>query len=432
MKNCRKWIAWLLAVVTLCLCLTGCDEGLDNEGRKIINVWHYWDDSESAFNRDIQKAVDDYQSRHPELLISLHTLPENEYRSKLGTSFSEEGGKEIDIFAFWGGYQTENLQELELLLPLNNYITDEIRGRVFEGGFSAFDQKDQIYALPAYSWASVLYCNTALFEQYELAIPETLEDVAAASKVFAEAGLTPLALGERDGWQLNMLFESILLRTTGADNVSAFLDGETGLADGAEFETATELFKTFQSNGALGEIPAAEDAQAADDTFLQGEAAMRLTGSWLVDRIKSTDDEELARKIKTIPFPKVMVENQSYGSLEESVGGYSHSFFVNNRTKHKDASAELCIYLSEVLGNSAEENGYGYSAWTKEPAGETELERGISKMTKESSSLIPSWDIFLSSQKVDDYVTCVSDVFNEEITTLEFLNKLKHLVEEAE
>jgi len=429
MRNCRKWIAWLLVAATLCFCLAGCDEGLDEEGRKIINIWHYWDDSESSFNRDIKKAVDDYQSRHPDLLLSLRTMPENEYRSKLGTSFSEEGGKDIDIFAFWGGYQTKNLQDLGLLLPLDKYITDDIRTKVFAGGFSAFDQKDRTYALPAYSWVNTLYCNTELFEQHNIALPETLEDVVAASKTFADAGLTPLALGGEDGWQLNMLFEAILMRVTGAGNVSAFLDGKTELADGAEFQTATELFKTFQTNGVLGQTPTAEDAQDADELFLRGDAAMRLTGSWLVDRMESMDDDEFTQKIKAIPFPKVMVENQIDGSADENVGGYSHSFFVNNRTKHKEEAADLCIYLSEVLGNSAEENGYGYSAWTKEPTGETALGREVSKMTKDASIMIPSWDIFVPSQKVDEYVLSVSDVFNGKITTLEFLNKLKQLTE---
>ena len=429
-KN-KRWIAGILAMLFLfSLCLVGCDKGnFDAQKRKILHVWHFWEDPESAFYQDLDTAIKTYESSHPDVVITPHTLNELDYKAQLATNFNE-GGKEIDVFAFWGGNQIAQLLESGLLMPLNKYLTDDVNQNFLQNGFGAFQKGDQKYAVPAYGWVSVLYCNAALFEEHDVPLPTTLDDIVSAADAFSKKGVTPLALGGEDGWQLDFLFESLLVRSAGAQKVTDFLGGKIELADDPAFASATDLFKSFASNNVLGKTPTKGDAESADDVFLQGEAAMRLTGSWLAGRMESMDTTEFLEKVKVLPFPQVTSETgQPVGMLTEQVGGFTQSFFVNNRAVHKNEAADLCLYLSEVLGNSAEANGLGYSAWIKNNAGASPIREELSTLVKDATMLTPSWDVLVPTGKVDGYVTAVKEVFIGKITTLEFLNKLKQYVQ---
>ncbi len=430
MRN-KRWLCGLLALVLLfSLTAAGCNRDIDSEGRKILHVWHCWDQSDSPFYSALDAALKTYQTDHPELVIETHTLKELDYKAQLATSFNE-GGKNIDIFAFWGGGQLDQLVESDLLLPMDKYLTESVTGGLLPNSFAAFTRGGKKYAAPSYGWVNTLYCNTELFTQQGVALPQTLQDLTENAYEFTKKELVPLSVGGEDSWQLTFLFETILLRTAGGEQVLSFLDGKAELADTEAFSAATELFASLRTGGTLGKTPAKVNSEMADDTFLENMAAARMTGSWLVGRIEAMDDTDFAPSVKVLPFPQVIAAEggQPTGSLTEHVGGFSQSFFVNNRTSHKDESAALCLYLTEVLGNAAEQSGLGVSAWTKEPAGATALQNELSALVKGADMLVPSWDVLLPTQHVDPYVTAVRDVFSGKLTTLEFLNKLKQYVQ---
>ena len=63
-----------------------------------------------------------------------------------------------------------------------------------------FDGIEGVYGVPFTYFATVLYCNTELFEQYNLEIPKTIAEFEAVCDAFVKAGVTPIPrYGE--GWR---------------------------------------------------------------------------------------------------------------------------------------------------------------------------------------------------------------------------------------
>lgn len=64
---------------------------------------------------------------------------------------------------------------------------------------------------------STVWYDVKVFEAHGLAPPKTWDDWVALSQELLEAGITPIAVGGKDGWVLSDWFENVYLRTAGPE-----------------------------------------------------------------------------------------------------------------------------------------------------------------------------------------------------------------------
>ena len=87
----------------------------------------------------------------------------------------------------------------------------------------------------------VLWFNKAIFDEHGLTAPTTWDEFFAAADTLKAAGVTPLALGDKDGWTALNLFEQILLSQLGPEDYRGIWAGTVPWTD----ERVTAALETF-------------------------------------------------------------------------------------------------------------------------------------------------------------------------------------------
>jgi ABC-type glycerol-3-phosphate transport system substrate-binding protein len=64
---------------------------------------------------------------------------------------------------------------------------------------------------------SLVWYNTAVFEDAGVSAPETWDDFIATARTISEFGVDPISVGGADGWTLTDWFENVYLRTAGPE-----------------------------------------------------------------------------------------------------------------------------------------------------------------------------------------------------------------------
>lgn len=189
------------------------------------------------------------------------------------------GGDPPDSFQLHAGLEVEKYAPDEYLEPIDDLYTSEGWDTSFpQGLLDLLRYEDHYWSVPVnIHRANVLWYNTALFEENGLEAPASFEDFFAACETLAAAGVTPMAIGTKEGWEAGHVVETVLLGTLGADAYRGLWTGETDWT-GPEVAEALENFNQMMefANEDHGALTWSEAA----DLIMSGDAAMMIMGDW--------------------------------------------------------------------------------------------------------------------------------------------------------
>lgn len=127
-------------------------------------------------NPTLEAAMDDiiqgYMEANPNVTVRQEAFPFGEYFQKIFTAFA--GGDAPDVF--WIDVRTAAFAEEGLLLPLDDYVTDENRSDVIESAWKEATWQDTIYSIPLHQLTEALYVNSQMAEEAGIEIPTTVDD----------------------------------------------------------------------------------------------------------------------------------------------------------------------------------------------------------------------------------------------------------------
>lgn len=373
-----------------------------------LNVWHQWSNDTNELKAKYEEAVADYIAENPHVTINTETLDTEAYKTKINAEFAGDADG-IDVFYWWGAGTAKKFVEADKLLPLDDYITDDVRGRMLEGSTAAFEYDGHLYSVPMFSWYMTLFCNTDLFEQAGAEIPTTYDElVVAVEKLNQLDGITPMASGAKDGWNAAFMYQALALREVGAEDVNAMLKGEQDFGGEGYVEAANKVVELYNM-GAFGKNPLEGGNDDANAAFGSGKAAMRLTGSWYANSIY-TDEQTTINPEDVVAVGIPVIEGK--GEATDYCGGFVESFWVNKNTENPDEAAKFAIYINERMGVACYETGSGFSGWTTE-ADESNLNPlfiQIKDCLAEGKTGVLAWDTSLDSEP--------ATIHNEQVQTL--------------
>lgn len=371
-----------------------------------LNEWNQWSGTPNhALGLNLQKALDEFETLHPNISVVDHGMEGNTYKTKIETDFTGTAS-DVDVFFYWAPGRVRQLLRADAVLPVDSYVTDETLQDILPGMTDNFVIDGKLYALPMSSSTMVLFCNKKLFDRCSLTLPKTWKDLEACTSVFKSEGLTPLSIGAADSWVAAGFFESLLTQICGADAMrELFQTGKYGglnaeQQDGfsyAALRKASEAIEKFRKAGLFAKD--IENCTWGDalKQFEDGESAMLFDGTWSIAELAASDMN--IADLEIIPVPT------EDGLPRDLVGGASDSFFVNSRTDHPKEAAELAIALSRSIGENALENGTGLSAWsTAVPSDDPEIARLNASIQDALSGVkqIPAWNTL---EGTSDFIT---------------------------
>jgi len=327
------------AVVTACLLATACTGGTtesaggDDGGGSTATLRYLIEQQEDASSQEaLQEHIDADFTQESGIEVEVESLPLEVMRTVLQTQL--RSGEGPDVFAWGSGPSFGGaLAEAGLVRDLTSDY-EEHGWEVYDFARERVTVDGKVYGLPGEAETIGLYYNKDVFAELGLEEPQSLDDVRAASEAVREAGMTPMAVGDKEGWEGGHLLSMALSSAVGSDGMEALVSGEQPWTS-PEVVAALQLWKDFDAAGFLPESPTSVDYDTSTALFFSGDAAMIPTGSWLVAEIEDNADFEVGY----IPFPAP----DGPGIF---AGGLGSGPYVSANTDDEDASLEFLDFLA--------------------------------------------------------------------------------------
>lgn len=160
----------------------------------------------------------------------------------------------------------------------------------------------KVYGLTFNALYQGVYYNKALFEQYDVAVPTTQEELAAAIETFKANNITPFATHMVDTWSIGNVTMQFAVNDvfnkypTWGDQFRA---GEVSFATSEEYKACYEYNKLIYDN-TWSDLTFSLEQTACDAKMVMGEAAMKVSGSWSIQNFLDIDE---SFDFGIFPFP---------------------------------------------------------------------------------------------------------------------------------
>ncbi len=197
------------------------------------------------------------------------------------------GGNPPDSFQVHGGAELiDTYVKTGMMQPITGLleewgVKDKFNQQILE--LSSYD--GEIYAVPVnVHRGNVLFYNMEVLNEHGISAPTNMYDFINTLKELDEAGVVPLALGDKNKWTATHIFEAVMVGTLGADKYNALWEGNTSLDDPG-IRQAFEYFNEMMNY--VNEDHAANTWQDASRMVYDGEAAFNIMGDWAEGYFKS-------------------------------------------------------------------------------------------------------------------------------------------------
>jgi ABC-type glycerol-3-phosphate transport system substrate-binding protein len=124
----------------------------------------------------LAEAIAAFEKKNPQIKIS-HQYKGyyDEYKAALSEAFASN--TEPDIFAGFPGSFLESYRQQNQLLALDNYLSAKFKAGILKGALPNVSAGGKIYGIPFTGHIALILCNTEIFEQNNLAYPQTFDEL---------------------------------------------------------------------------------------------------------------------------------------------------------------------------------------------------------------------------------------------------------------
>lgn len=361
----KKRLTLIVSVITVLSLLTaacgGSKEPASNGGgtksggeKTKITVWHNFagDDLRA---KAVRKLIDDYKAGHPNVEVDAQAIPVDGYRQRLSTVAA--ANEMPDVFFVYAGSQSKEFYDAGLLQPITDLAVEnpDWKNNFMDGAFDPFSfEEGQIYSAPlAMSATSFLYYNKDLFDANGVKVPTTWTELMSAVEAFNAKGITPIALGNKAPWVAqSTIIGSLADRVTGTDWFLKAVAGDGASFTDPQFVEALGKFKELVDNKAFQDGANSIDNTQAEQYFVQGNAAMMVSGAWTLTNLAASATDEQIAPIEVTTLPAI---EGGAGAADTISGGAGGGFALSKKTTGaaKDAALDLIYAVSGPDGQKA-------------------------------------------------------------------------------
>ena len=183
----KKWMSAILVAVLTVSLLGGCAGAEGLSGELVISVTPSWIDETAVEGPAFLAAIERYEEMNPGVTITAQGASQQDIKEAFQTAALAGGGPDVVIMDNCG--HAIDLAAMGLLLPLNNFISDEELEATYQPGpLNSGKFEGVYYSLPWYMDCCGLFANTDYLEACGLEIPETWDDLENCLKVLKENG----------------------------------------------------------------------------------------------------------------------------------------------------------------------------------------------------------------------------------------------------
>lgn len=244
-----------------------------------LEIFSWWTNGGEADG--LNAMFDIYKQQHPGVEIVNATVAGGagtNAKAVLQTRLA--GGQPPDTWQLHAGRETLSYVQAGQLEPLTQFFKDQGFDQVMPK--LLLDQitiEGEIYTVPVNIHRSnMMWYNPKVFQDNNLQPPKTLDEFFTVAEALKAKGITPLAVGGKDGFEASHLFESVLLATFGPDDYTKLWTGDATAWADERIATAIDTMARMLSYA--NEDRSARSWSEAAQLVLEGKAGMTIMGDW--------------------------------------------------------------------------------------------------------------------------------------------------------
>ncbi|MCY9662998.1 extracellular solute-binding protein [Paenibacillus chondroitinus] len=248
----------------------------------------------------LQEVVKSTEAKVPGLSITLDGVEDKVNRfEKLRAEMA--AGNPPEIFDLFGGTDTKDYVKANRLLDLTPILSELGLTDKFYS-FEEFTVDGKIYGIPMAGYVEGLYYNKKILSEYQIKPPQTWNELLDAAAKLKAQKITPFALAAKDSWVINMMCNTMWVRTAGRDSVEGFLDGSKHWTD-PDVVDAFQKYDLLVKNGYFQEGSLALSYAEQQNKFSSGEAAFMFDGSWANTPLLDPEKSAIVKDVGFMSFP---------------------------------------------------------------------------------------------------------------------------------
>lgn len=416
-----KKITAILVAGTMALSLAGCGgsatEGKDSKGAKeggetTLTLWSIATESD-AFHEPYVKAIEDYEAAHPGVKIKMETFENESYKTKLKSAVA--ANELPDIFYTWSGGFSSDFIETGEILPLDDYYTKYAED-LPETAITNNKYDGKLYGTTSCLGISMMFYNKKILDENNVKVPTTIDELKEACATLKAAGITPITTSVKETWVLNMLGDSLTIKSAGPEAVQKALTKQGEAFKGDDFLAAAQALVDLKEQGAFIDGATGISNDESMQEFYQGNAAICFMGNWMAGNIYANAPNP--EDFDCAPIPLI---NPEKAKENDFIGGGTDAFMVSADTADKDLAANAAFELNKNISKYAYMSGIGVPAWNVDY--EAEVSPILAKIVdyaSEANSFTLNFDVLMSADDAGVYLDLMQQLYVGDITVEEF------------
>jgi len=329
----KKFLAFLLAALMVFTCVSAMAEE-----QIVLKIYAQYADDDTKIPYDY--AVAELAKAYPNVKLELIVQAQDDG----ATLLSLAAAKQLpDIYQTGSGIFS-TLRQSNQMMVLNDVAEKTgFAAKVYETCKEFLYSDDgNIYAFPYAGHEYVLlYVNKALFEQYNLEIPTTFDELKACAEVFNANGIVPMALFAQEGWNAAALYDIVATRFN-AGGIKALDNGTAKITDEA-YVKAAEVVADLAKAGVFQTGATSTNYDQASEMFLTGKAAMFINGQWYIPDA----EKALGENAIWVAYPSVDEASFEASKTAFAGSGSVSGYAVNPDSPNAELAAEVASFISE-------------------------------------------------------------------------------------
>jgi raffinose/stachyose/melibiose transport system substrate-binding protein len=298
------------------------------------------------FNTDIYlKPAAEEVAKEMNIKLNYEFINPERYKTKIKVAVS--ANELPDIFAqYLGKSERELILNANVAAPLNDVLTSTGLESKFIKGNLIQEADGSIYSVPYRPEQSqVVAYNKKLMANLGLQPPKTWDELLTVIKAANSHGVIPIALGGKDRWPGDIIYNTLVLRED-PDAFNRALNGEIKFTEKPFMDAADKVIQLVQANAFQPGYLSNSDLEARE-LFYTGKALIIINGSWIFTKAISSLGDDLGY----IKFPQTGAALDPFSTNTGERSSTPYGLFVNVQSQQLQKSKEFAIRYSLKINN---------------------------------------------------------------------------------
>jgi len=427
-------MGFMLAIVLL---VSSCGVGSESvypspgDDKVVIRFLHLWPESTSGQQHLIvTRIVRDFEREHPGIAVKVEVLDNESYKERL--KILSASNRLPDVGFTWAAGFLEPYAVGKRFAVLDDLMEGGLQDIFAPGTTEAYMNGGRLYALPLEFNIVPIFYNKKIFADLGLDVPDSYGAFKETVAALSEAGVIPVALGNRERWPGSHWFMYLADRFAGPNAVRDAIN-RTARFNVPSMKVAAREVQELVDMGAFSRGFNGMSNEEARRLFVSGRAAMFMMGTWELPNLVM--DPRVPQEFKdNLGYFKFPLVDASISDIDSWVGGPGVGLFVAEDSPVKQQAKTFVRYFVEKWGEIAVADA-GIIPATKVDAVGTDLPQiyiDILKDLQSAKNLTLYADVAMKPGAAEAHLSLIQSLYGKVVTPEEFVNEHEAALEKRE